>query len=335
MFHIYTHIHITDDGLLLKKIKKKKKTSRRKKDTVDNYFLAGRDMHWIPVGASLFASNVGSEHFVGLAGSGAGVGIAIAMFEYSAMGILLILGWCFMPIFLASQVSTMPEYLRKRFGGQRIRIYLSVLSLILYIFTKISACLFAGSLFIKLLLDLDNIYIAICILLAVSALFTIFGGLTTVMWTEFVQVFVMVIGSIALTFISLNKAGGYTKMMDTFATAGMPTDPAYEGFKGGCNITNGNETCESCSAITPYYKHLIRPADDTEVPWPGILGSIISGVWYWCTDQVIVQRALSAKNLTNAKAGCVLSSVLKILPVFMLIIPGMAARVLWPSKLDY
>ena len=162
-------------------------SSCRNRGSVGGYFLAGRNMHWIPVGASLFASNIGSGHFIGLAGSGAASGIGIAVFELNAIFVLMILGWVFVPVYIASGVFTMPEYLRKRFGGQRIRIYLSVLALLLYIFTKISADLYAGAVFINQSLHWD-LYGSVLLLLAVAALFTIAGGLTAVIWTDFIQV---------------------------------------------------------------------------------------------------------------------------------------------------
>ncbi|CAG2111563.1 unnamed protein product, partial [Medioppia subpectinata] len=310
-------------------------SSRKSKgDSVDGYFLANRSMHWIPVGlatvgASLFSSNVGSGSFVGLAGSGASSGLSIAAFELNALFVLLVLAYFFLPVYIASGVSTMPEYLRKRFGGQRIRIYMSVLALLLYIFTKISADLYAGALFIKQSLGL-NMYVSVVILLAISAVFTMAGGLTTVIWTDTVQTFLMVIGALVLTILSLNEVGreynnpsGYNELMDNFRTRGESKNPHY--------IIIDNSTNQSCSAITPYYRNLLRPWDDVDLPWTGmVFGITISAVWYWCSDQVIVQRALSARSYSHAKAGCTLCSFIKISPFYLLVMPGMAARALWP-----
>ncbi|XP_054166415.1 sodium/glucose cotransporter 4-like [Oppia nitens] len=291
-------------------------------DSVSGYFLANRSMHWIPVGASLFASNVGSGHFVGLAGSGASSGLSISAFEFNAMFVLLVLGWFFLPVYFAAGVNTMPEYLRKRFGGQRIRIYLSVLALLLYIFTKISADLFAGALFIKQALGL-NMYVSVIILLAISAVFTMAGGLTTVMWTDFVQTILMLIGALVLTILSLIEVKGYSNLMDNFATLAEPTNQSYAAIEDG----------KSCSAVNKYYRNLLRPANDADLPWTGmVFGITISAVWYWCSDQVIVQRALSAKNISHAKAGCTLCSFLKISPLYLMVLPGMAARALWPNE---
>ncbi|XP_077510192.1 sodium/mannose cotransporter SLC5A10-like [Amblyomma americanum] len=289
--------------------------------SMSGYFLASRSMHWIPVGASLFASNIGSGHFVGLAGSGAATGIGIAGFELNAIFILMILGWFFVPVYVASGVYTMPEYLRKRFGGQRIRVYLSVLALLLSIFTKISADLFAGAVFIKQALDW-NLYLSVVVLLAIACIFTVAGGLSAVIWTDFVQTILIVIGAFVLMVLSLIKVGGYEKLMHDFAFA----EPTNESF---VRYTLDNV---SCSKVPDNYNHLLRTASDPQLPWTGIVfGITISAVWYWCSDQVIVQRALSAKNMVHAKAGCVLAGYLKLLPLYLLVLPGMAARVLFPD----
>ncbi|XP_076336379.1 sodium/mannose cotransporter SLC5A10-like isoform X3 [Tachypleus tridentatus] len=291
-------------------------THKSKRDSISGYFLASRNMHWILVGASLFASNIGSGHFVGLAGSAASSGIGIAGFELNAMFVLLILGWVFVPVYTASRVYTMPEYLRKRFGGQRIRIYLSVLALLLYVFTKISADLYAGAIFIEQCVKW-NLYVSVVVLLIVAGVFTIAGGLTAVMWTDFVQTILMIVGAFALMIISFIKVGGYHELIEQFRIK-MPS------------VLNLNT---SRNAVPSNYMHLLRSSHDPELPWPGMtLGLTISAVWYWCSDQVIVQRALSSKNLSHAKMGCVLAGFLKFLPLFLLVFPGMASRVLFIDK---
>lgn len=297
-------------------------TFKSKRDSVSGYFLASRSMHWITVGASLFASNIGSGHFVGLAGSGAVSGIGIAGFELNAMFVLLILGWIFVPVYMAAGVYTMPEYLRKRFGGQRIRIYLSVLALLLYIFTKISADLFSGAIFIQAALGWD-LYASIGALLVIAALFTVAGGLTAVMWTDLFQTVLMLAGALALTVLSLIKVGGYEKLIHDFYY--VQPDPEYIGY--------GRDN-QSCSQVAENYQHILRSPTDPDLPWTGmVFGLTISAVWYWCSDQVIVQRSLSAKNLTHAKAGCILAAYLKLTPLFLLVLPGMAARVLYPNQI--
>ncbi|KAK3595789.1 hypothetical protein CHS0354_025425 [Potamilus streckersoni] len=299
-------------------------SSCRNRGSVGGYFLAGRTMHWIPVGASLFASNIGSGHFVGLAGSGAAGGIGIAVFELNAIFILMILGWLFVPVYIAAGVFTMPEYLRKRFGGQRIRIYLAVLALLLYVFTKISADLYSGALFITQSVDI-NLYIAVIILLAVSALFTITGGLTAVIWTDFIQVIIMLIGAFILMVMSFIRVGGYEALVRKFFEAYPDTTID--------NWDNDSYPYSKCGIPPANSMHLMRSYDDGSLPWPGIIfGLTISSVWYWCSDQVIVQRALAAKNLSHAKAGTLLAGYLKFLPLWMIVFPGMAARILFPNE---
>ncbi|XP_067119196.1 sodium/glucose cotransporter 1-like [Centruroides vittatus] len=289
-------------------------------DSVGSYFLANRSMHWFPIGASLFASNIGSGHFIGLASAGARFGIGMATFELNALYIILILGWLFLPVYMASGIYTMPEYLRKRFGGRRIGIYLSTLTLFLYIFTKISADLYAGAIFIKQTIKLD-LYGSILVLLVISALFTISGGLTAVMWTDSVQTVLMVNGAFILMLLTFEKVGGYKELMEK-----------YPKSKPGSDYVRYDINNRSCSALSLYYDHLLRPASDPNLPWPGVtFGSMIPAVWYWCTDQVIVQRVLSAKNITHARGGCIFACYIKLSTLFLLVLPGMAARVLYPD----
>ncbi|ELT94684.1 hypothetical protein CAPTEDRAFT_167766 [Capitella teleta] len=307
-------------------------SSLKNRGTVGGYFLAGRSMNFILIGASLFASNIGSGHFIGLAGSGAASGIGIAVFELNAIFVLMILGWVFVPVYIASGVFTMPEYLRLRFGGQRIRVYLAVLALLLSVFTKVAADLFAGAIFINQALGWD-IYLSIIVLLIIAALFTIVGGLTAVIWTDFIQTIIMIIGAFWLMIASfIEIGGGYSTVTSKFMTSvsnhtfWCETPELYPGLN--CSASSS----KSCGYPPASSLHLIRPADDPDLPWPGVFfGLTISSVWYWCSDQVIVQRALSAKNLSHAKAGTVLAGWLKILPLWILVLPGMISRILYPD----
>lgn len=300
--------------------------SCRNRGSIGGYFLAGRSMHWIPVGASLFASNIGSGHFVGLAGSGAAGGIGISIFELTAIFILLLLGWIFVPVYISSGVYTMPEYLKKRFGGKRIRIYLSVLALLLYVFTKISADLYSGALFIKMAIGM-NIYLATLILLAVAALFTIGGGLTAVIWTDFVQTLIMIVGAFVLMILGFIEVGGYENLVRKYLNAKPNTTMIYWDDKNSSKYKYVD-----CGLPSKYSMHLFRPYDDPSLPWPGvIIGLTISSIWYWCTDQVIVQRALAAKNISHVKGGTILAGYLKFLPLWIIVFPGMMARVLFPD----
>eukprot|EP00088_Acartia_fossae_P003904 TRINITY_DN11679_c1_g1_i5.p1 TRINITY_DN11679_c1_g1~~TRINITY_DN11679_c1_g1_i5.p1 ORF type:complete len:657 (+),score=100.25 TRINITY_DN11679_c1_g1_i5:30-2000(+) len=300
---------------------------KSKRDSVGGYFLASRSMNWVLVGASLFASNIGSGHFIGLAGSGAAGGIGIAGFELSAIYYILFLGWCFVPVYMASGVYTMPEYLRLRFGGQRIRIYLSVLALLLYVFTKISADLYAGALFITKATGFEGdwaIYVSILILLGIACLFTVAGGLSAVIWTDFIQTILMIIGAILLAILAFTneKIGGYENLIDSY-------------FQATAKIRANNSEGELCGEVPQDAMHLLRDATPgaSDLPWSGMtFGLAISSIWYWCSDQVIVQRALASKDMSHAKGACIFAGYLKLLPLFIMVLPGMAARVLFPDE---
>nr|XP_020669193.1 sodium/glucose cotransporter 2 [Pogona vitticeps] len=297
---------------------------RTNRGTVGGYFLAGRNMVWWPIGASLFASNIGSGHFVGLAGTGAANGLAVAGFEWNALYIVLLLGWLFVPVYLTAGVITMPQYLKKRFGGRRIRLYLSVLSLFMYIFTKISVDMFSGAVFIQQALGW-NIYVAVIALLIITTIYTVTGGLAALMYTDTVQTFVMIGGAFVLMGFAFHEVGGYQGMFDKYMNAFpkrtiSPTPDLY-------NIS------ASCYLPREDSFHMIRDAVTSDLPWPTvILGLSINSVWYWCSDQVIVQRCLAGKNLTHVKAGCILCGYLKLLPMFLMVMPGMISRILYPDE---
>ncbi|CAJ1070786.1 sodium/glucose cotransporter 1 isoform X4 [Xyrichtys novacula] len=287
---------------------------RTNRSTVGGFFLAGRSMVWWPIGASLFASNIGSGHFVGIAGTAAAAGLATGGFEWNALVVVVILGWLFVPIYIKAGVVTMPEYLKKRFGGQRIRMYLSVLSLFLYVFTKISADMFSGAIFINQALGL-NIYLAVILLLLITALYTVTGGLAAVIYTDTLQTVIMVVGSFILMGFAFDRVEGY----ENFQRLYMQAVPSLTG--------NVSANCYEPRADS---FHLFRDAITGDLPWPGLIfGLTIQATWYWCTDQVIVQRCLSAKNLSHVKAGCILCGYLKLLPMFLMVFPGMISRILY------
>nr|XP_005887340.1 PREDICTED: sodium/glucose cotransporter 5 isoform X4 [Bos mutus] len=288
---------------------------RASRNTVRGYFLAGRDMTWWPIGASLFASSEGSGLFIGLAGSGAAGGLAVAGFEWNATYVLLALAWVFVPIYLSSEIVTMPEYMQKRYGGQRIRMYLSVLSLLLSVFTKISIDLYAGALFVHICLGW-NFYLSTVIMLAITALYTIAGGLTAVIYTDALQTLVMVAGAVILTIKAFEQIGGYEQLAEAYAQA-VPSR------------TISNTTCHVPRADA---MHMFRDPYTADLPWTGMtFGLTIMAAWYWCTDQVIVQRSLSARDLNHAKGGSILASYLKMLPMGLMVMPGMISRVLFPG----
>ena len=272
----------------------------RKERTTTDYFLASRDVAWWAIGASLFSSNIGSEHFIGLAGSGAATGMAGGHFEWLASIIVLILGWVFVPFYLRSNVYTMPEFLERRYNGA-CRTYLASVSLIAYVFTKIAVAIFAGAIVLRETLGWSMWRSSFALVIA-TGVYTIAGGLAAVIYTEVIQTVILIAGALVLTFIGLDKVGGWSGLQ-----ASVPAD----------------------------FFHMMKPATDKAFPWTGIFfGAPILGIWYWCTDQVIVQRALAAKDVGHAKGGTVVAAFLKTLPVFMLIVPGMTARALYPAEME-
>uniref|UniRef100_A0A8C3J1N9 Sodium/mannose cotransporter SLC5A10 n=2 Tax=Charadriiformes TaxID=8906 RepID=A0A8C3J1N9_9CHAR len=296
---------------------------RVNRNTVSGYFLAGRDMAWWPIGASLFASSEGSGLFIGLAGTGAAGGIAVTGFEWNVRKTSA-LPFPSLGLFpeeecdhslLLQQIVTMPEYLQRRFGGERIRMYLSGLSLLLSIFTKISTDLYSGALFVQVCLGWD-LYLSTVLMLVVTGLYTIAGGLAAVIYTDALQTLIMVLGAIMLAVKAFNEIGGYPNLEEAYLRA-VPSKIVP------------NATCHLPRVDA---MHLFRDPVSGDLPWTGMtFGLSIMATWYWCTDQVIVQRSLSAKNLSHAKAGSILASYLKMLPLFVIIMPGMISRVLYPD----
>ena len=269
----------------------------KKEKTSADYFLAGRNMVWVGVGASLFAANISSEHFIGLAGSGAARGLAVGHFEWWASIIVLILGWVFVPFYLRSKVFTMPEFLERRYGRSS-RMYLTTVSIVAYVITKISVTLFAGGLLLNKVLGVD-ISTAAIILVIATGIYTIAGGLKAVIYTDIIQTGILITGAITLTILGLHQVGGFSGLEQK-----LPAD----------------------------FFHMFKSIHDPDFPWTGIIfGAPILGIWYWCTDQYIVQRVLSARNLDHARSGTIFAGFLKILPVFMLVLPGMIAKALYPN----
>ncbi len=272
-------------------------SSRKSLTNSSSYFLGGRSIGWMAIGASLFASNISAEHFIGLTGTGAKSGLAVGQYEWLACIMLLLLGWLFVPFYVRSGVFTMPEFLERRYN-RHCRTYLSVISLIAYVFTKISVSLFAGALVLEAVLGW-NIWMAAIVLLLATGAYTIFGGLRAVIYTDFFQAFVLIGGSIFLTIAAISQLGG----LDSFV-----------------------------EQVEPEFFNLWKGVHHPEFPWTGILlGAPILGIWYWCTDQMIVQRTLAAKDVACARKATIFAGYLKILPVFILVLPGIAGRLLFPQ----
>ncbi|MGW1454905.1 sodium:solute symporter [Salegentibacter agarivorans] len=266
---------------------------RKKQSNTEDYFLAGRNVGWFVVGASIFASNIGSEHVVGLAGAGAGDKLPMLIYEIQAW-VVLILGWVFLPFYARSGVFTMPEFLEKRFDA-RSRWVLSVFSIIAYVLTKISVTIYAGGIVVSALLGI-NFWTGALSTVILTGIYTVLGGMRAVVYTETLQAIILVLGAAALTFIGLNEVGGWASMQET---------------------------------VSPEYLNMWRSASDPDFPWPSLLiTSTIVGIWYWCTDQYIVQRALTAKNIKEGRRGTIFGALLKLLPVFLFLIPGIIALTL-------
>ena len=282
---------------------------RQKEETSADYFLAGRSAGWVAIGASIFASNIGSEHLVGLAGAGAESGMAMAHWEMHGW-LILVLGWVFVPFYSRSMVYTMPEFLEKRYNSAS-RSILSIISLVSYVLTKVAVTVWAGGTVFKTVFGIDTItisgwsidffWVGAIGLVVLTGLYTTFGGMRSVLYTSVLQTPVLLIGSIVIVVVGLVKLGGWVELERIASTA-------KTGF-GDDSMMN-----------------LIRSPRDPKFPWTGVLlGSAIIGFWYWCTDQYIVQRTLSAPNQKEARRGTIFAAYLKLLPVFIFLLPGMIA----------
>ena len=273
------------------------RSSKRQESSTD-YFLAGRNIGWFVIGASLFASNIGSEHIVGLAGQGVQSGVGMAHWELHAW-IIMLLAWIFVPFYYRSRVFTMPEFLEKRFNATA-RWILSIVSLVAYVFTKVSVTVYAGAIVFQTLLPdtfgtpENAFWVGAFATVTLTGLYTIFGGFRAVVYTDTAQTFVLLTGSAAITYFGLSQ------------------------LEGGWSTLR-----EVCGEATHNMK-LWRPNSDPDFPWLGILiASPIVGIWYWCTDQYIVQRTLAAKDLRTARRGAIWGSFLKVWPVLIFLVPGL------------
>ena len=262
----------------------------QKQDSPEQYFLAGRNLGWFVIGASIFASNIGSEHIVGLAGTAANSGMVMGHYELHSW-IILLLGWFFVPFYLNSTVFTMPEFLEKRFSDSS-RWILTIITLVSYVLTKVSVTVYAGAVVFETLMGIEFWSGALLIVL-ITGCYTILGGLRAVIYTDALQAMVLIVGSITISVIGLLKIGGWGNLV---------------------------------SVVEPTHFNMFLPSDHPDFPWIGmVFAPPIIGVWYWCTDQYIVQRVLSAKNVSEARKGTIFAGYLKLLPIFMFFIPGLIA----------
>lgn len=265
---------------------------RRSKDSPTDYFLANRNLGWFVIGASILASNVGSEHIVGLAGTAADSGVVFGHYELHSW-IILTLGWVFVPFYMRSMVYTMPEFLERRFNAKS-RWLLSIIQLLSYVIAKAAVTIYAGALVFNSLLGVD-FWTGAIILVVITGIYTVLGGLHAVMYTEAIQAIVLLAGSAVLLFIGLDRIGGWHSLV-----AALPKEKL----------------------------NMFPPLNDPH-PWAGILfASPIVGIWYWCTDQHIVQRCLAGRNEKEARRGTIFAAYLKLLPFFIFMIPGLIAYVM-------
>lgn len=292
---------------------------KKDKDTTD-YFLAGRDATWIAIGASIFASNIGSEHLVGLAGAGAESGMAMAHWEMHGW-LILLLGWLFVPFYARSGVFTMPEFLERRYS-RKSRSFLSIISLVSYILTKVAVTVYAGGIVFKdvfnieyvtvLNQQIDFFWVSAIGLVVLTGLYTVLGGMKAVLYTSVLQTPILLAGSLAILVTGLIQLGGWNNLMEIVRSS----DVTYLNDAGGVVYHSATDSMAN----------LIRSPRDPDFPWTGvILGSAIIGFWYWCTDQFIVQRVLSGRDQTQARRGAIFGAYLKLTPVFLFLIPGMIA----------
>jgi SSS family solute:Na+ symporter len=307
---------------------------RRGKDSAADYFLAGRNLGWWIIGASIFASNIGSEHVVGLAGAGATSGVALAHYELHAW-CLLVLAWVFVPFYMRSMVFTMPEFLERRFSPAS-RYVLSVVSIITFIVSKIAVGIFAGGVVFGTLLPelhitightvIDSFWIGSVLVIVLTGLYTALGGMRAVAYNDAVQTFVLILGSASLTFYGLAKLGGWHELR---YWCGSDMFNLWKPL-----IPPGVQSTWAPVMQTDATGHVVKEAwyFNGYFPWLGMLFCApIIGLWYWCTDQYIVQRALGAPNESVARRGAIFASFLKLSPVYLFIIPGMVCYALAKS----
>jgi len=264
---------------------------------ITDYFLAGRKLTWLVIGISLFATNISSEHFIGLAGGGASRGLAIAQFELIAIFFLILLGWFIAPIYRKLEISTTPEFLEKRFNSANRKLF-SAISIFTYIFTKILVTLFAGGILFNKIFGW-SIFTSSIIIILLTGIYTIVGGFSAVVRTQVFQGVLLIVGAFLLTIFGLNRVGGFSVLQEK---------------------------------LSMEYFQMFKPMSDPDFPWTGIVfGAPIIAFWYWCADHYMVQRILGAKSIEHARAGTIVTAFLKILPLFLLVMPGLIAVALFPE----
>ena len=296
-------------------------TMKRKKiETEKDLFLGGRSVGWLAIGASIFAANIGSEHLIGLAGQGALTGLSMSHWEFHAW-VLIMMSWVFLPFYYNSGVSTMPEFLERRFGP-KARWILSLVSLAAYVLTKISVTVYAGALFFEVMMPevsltiggtvVSSFWIGAVLTVVLAGVYSSIGGLSAVVYTDLVQTFIILAGTLSVTGFALYHLGHSGVALADGSTA--------QGITDGWAVLK--QTIKSTGSVEQF--SLWHSLSHKSLPWLGVVvASVTIGVWYWCTDQFIIQRTLAAKNLTNARRGAIWGGFLKLAPVFLFLVPGM------------
>lgn len=276
----------------------KKNSNSHAKDSND-YFLAGKSLGWPVIGLALFATNISCIHLVSLAQSGFDTGLLNGNFEWMASITLILLALFFVPFYLKSKVATLPDFLEKRYN-KACRDWLAVLSIVSAIVIHIAFSFLAGGIVLKTLFGV-NMYVSIIVIAALTGLYTVIGGLKAVVVTESIQTIVLLSGAIIISAICYHKVGGWTGITDVLQSTG---------------------STDKISMLRPH-------GDSSGMPWYAVfLGYPVLGIWYWCADQTIVQRVLGAKDINHARAGVLFCGFIKILPVFIFVLPGLMAWVL-------
>ena len=293
---------------------------KNKIESGEDLFLGGRSVGWLAIGASIFAANIGSEHLIGLAGQGASTGLSMAHWEFHAW-VLVMMSWVFLPFYYNSGVSTMPEFLERRFGP-KARWILSLVSLAAYVLTKISVTVYAGALFFEVMMPevqltvggtvVSSFWIGAVLTVVLAGVYSSIGGLSAVVYTDLVQTFIILAGTLSVTAFALYHLGHSGVALADGTTA--------QGMADGWEVLK--QTIKSTGNVEQF--GLWHSLSHKSLPWLGVVvASVTIGVWYWCTDQFIIQRTLAAKNLTNARRGAIWGGFLKLAPVFLFLVPGM------------
>jgi len=275
---------------------------KSKTNAAGEYFLAGKSLKWPAIGLALFATNISTVHLVSLAQSGFDTGLLNGNFEWMAAFTLILLSLFFVPFYIKSGVATLPDFLEKRYD-RASRDWLAVISVISAIIIHIAFSMLAGGIVLKTLFGL-NMYVSVIVICLITAIYTIIGGLKAVVVTESIQTIVLLAGAFIISYAAFNKMGGWESMTD---------------------VLKNNGEMDKLSMLHPH-------GDSSGMPWYAVfVGYPILGIWYWCADQTIVQRVLGAKDENHARVGPLFCGFIKILPVFIFVLPGLFAYTLSQS----